>query len=183
MVDHNSIRRSLKHHAHHDTSFGPHGTVDSQSNLAAELRATAQDNNPSAIQRVQVSKGYGKFVLTVQCKVSRHYATHVFRVGFVMALFSLAAVTTMMPHDQSTSMERITLLVTLMLTATTYSLTVAESLPTLPYLTLIDKYVLGTFAYFGIIGIELAIIDWSTSMDCTVLNRNLPLWLVFMMLG
>jgi len=100
-----------------------------------------------------------------------------------MALFSLAAVTTMMPHDQSTSMERITLLVTLMLTATTYSLTVAESLPTLPYLTLIDKYVLGTFAYFGIIGIELAIIDWSTSMDCTVLNRNLPLCLVFMMLG
>jgi hypothetical protein len=71
----------------------------------------------------------------------------------------------MMPHDQSTSMERITLLVTLMLTATTYSLVVAESLPTLPYLTLIDKYVLGTFMYFGIIGFELAVIDWSPDLD------------------
>ena len=154
-TDRGKLFGSLKH-AHYD--YG----LDNEAN---SLRATGQDNNPSAIKRVQASKGHGKFVLTVQCKVSRYYATHVFRVGCVMALFSLAAVTTMMPHDQSTSMERITLLVTLMLTATTYSLTVAESLPTLPYLTIIDKYVLGTFGYFGIIGLELAIIDWSTFLD------------------
>jgi len=106
----------------------------------------------------------GRFCLTVKATFQRHYSVHLFRVGFVMALFSLAAVTTMMPHCDS-SMERITLLVTLMLTATTYSLVVAESLPTLPYLTIIDKYVLGTFGYFGIIGMELAIIDWAEEFE------------------
>jgi hypothetical protein len=118
--------------------------------------------------KLQMMQGVGEpgqFCLTLRATLSRHYSVHLFRVGFVMALFSLASVATMMPHDQSTSMERITLLVTLMLTATTYSLVVAESLPTLPYLTLIDKYVLGTFAYFGMIGLELATIDWSEDLD------------------
>jgi len=32
-------------------------------------------------------------------------------------------------------------------------------------LTLIDEYVLSTFAYFGIIGAEIAMIDWHSDMN------------------
>ena len=138
----------------------------------ASLRRPRMSTAMAAATRVGKSPGEpGRFCLTVMATFQRHYSVHLFRVGFVMALFSLAAVTTMMPHCDS-SMERITLLVTLMLTATTYSLVVAESLPTLPYLTIIDKYVLGTFAYFGIIGLELAIIDWADEFEWA--NENDP---------
>ena len=155
---------------HHASQFSQVPRSSDVSNPIQSLGLTSQDNNPAALVRMQKVRGTGQFVLTVQCRVSRYYTIHLFRVGLVMSLFSLAAVTSMMPHDQSTSMERITLLVTLMLTATTYSLVVAESLPTLPYLTLIDKYVLGTFMYFGIVGFELAVIDWSPELDWP--NRN-----------
>lgn len=143
---------------------------DVERNIQVKINSGASFKRP--LMSTAISGGHagivpgepGRFCLTVKATFKRHYSVHLFRVGFVMALFSLAAVTTMMPHCDS-SMERITLLVTLMLTATTYSLVVAESLPTLPYLTLIDKYVLGTFAYFGIIGLELAIIDWTDDFE------------------
>lgn len=143
-----------------------------QINSGASFKRPQLSTAMSAATRAGKSPGEpGRFCLTVKATFQRHYSVHLFRVGFVMALFSLAAVTTMMPHCDS-SMERITLLVTLMLTATTYSLVVAESLPTLPYLTIIDKYVLGTFAYFGIIGLELAIIDWADELEWA--NENAP---------
>merc|ERR1712070_226467 len=80
-------------------------------------------------------------------------------------------------------MERMTLLVTLMLTASTYSLVVARDLSTLGYLTLLDKYILCTFVFFGIVAVEIAGVDWfgnvETADDEFVSTYvNVGIWLV-----
>lgn len=56
--------------------------------------------------------------------------------------------------------DRIGVTLTLMLTATTYSLVIADGLPTLGYLTFLDKYILGTFAFIALVSSEIIVIEW-----------------------
>jgi hypothetical protein len=62
--------------------------------------------------------------------------------------------------------DRFALLVTLMLTASTYSLVIGGELPTLGYLTLIDKYVLGTFLFIFLVTIEVASAEFAKPDAC-----------------
>ena len=58
-----------------------------------------------------------------------------------MGYLSLMAITAMCKDPDVTCMDRLAMLVTLLLAACTYSLVVGSSLPTLGYLTLLDRLV------------------------------------------
>lgn len=77
-----------------------------------------------------------------------------------MALFSLASISAFVKDPDVTSMERLGLAFTLMLTATAYSLVIAEKLPTLGYLTFLDKYILATFGFIAIVAAEILVVEW-----------------------
>ena len=104
---------------------------------------------------------YGHHVLEIEAVVDRHYAVHVSRVIVVMACISLATVTSFCPDPDVTCLDRIGLAVTLLLTATAYSLVIASQIPTLGYLTLLDRYILGTFAFIILVVIEIAVLGWT----------------------
>lgn len=106
---------------------------------------------------------YGHYVLEVEAVVDRHYAVHVSRVIIVMACISLATVTAFCPDPEVHCVDRIALAVTLLLTATAYSLVISSRIPTLGYLTLLDRYILGTFAFIILIIIEIAAMGWTTA--------------------
>ena len=102
----------------------------------------------------------GSHSITVQVEVQRKYLVHMFRVVLVMMLISLSANTAMLPDDGSSSIERIGVLITLMLTAATYSQVIASSLPTVGYLSLLDLYILATFIYLFLLLAEVAVLDY-----------------------
>ena len=83
-----------------------------------------------------------------------------YRVVAVMALFSLASIVAFCGDPEVNALERLGITFTLMLTATAYSLVIASGLPTLGYLTFLDKYILATFSFIALVGAEIAVIDW-----------------------
>jgi hypothetical protein len=79
----------------------------------------------------------------------------------VMALFSLSSLFGLMNDTDVASIERLSFVFTLMLTATAYSLVIAEQLPSLGYLTMLDQYILGTFGFIFTVACEIASIYWT----------------------
>ena len=77
-----------------------------------------------------------------------------------MALFSFASIASLMDDSEMHSGDRLVVVFTLMLTATAYSLVIAAGLPTLGYLTFLDKYILATFAFIAVVGAEIVGIKW-----------------------
>ena len=98
--------------------------------------------------------------LTVAAVAQRYYSVHMHRVVSVMALFSLGSIVAFCGDPDVNALERIGVVFTLMLTATAYSLVIASGLPTLGYLTFLDKYILATFAFIALVGAEITVIDW-----------------------
>lgn len=90
----------------------------------------------------------GSHLITVQVEVQRKYLVHMFRVVLVMMLISLSATAAMLPDDGSSAIERIGVLITLMLTAATYSQVIASSLPAVGYLTLLVSNEIRTIPFF-----------------------------------
>jgi hypothetical protein len=64
-----------------------------------------------------------------------------------MAIFSLGSVLSLMADPDVTPLDRLSITVTFMLTATAYSLVVASNLPTLGYLTFLDEYAVIFFLF------------------------------------
>lgn len=125
----------------------------------------------------------GRYRLKIEAIVKRHSAVHMFRVVAVLAAISLTAVTSMCKDPDVTCLERIGLTVTLMLTATAYSLVIATSIPTLGYLTLLDKYILSTFAYIivvtgAVVGLEWADVEDSGETPNYGLMGSAGLWIL-----
>ena len=90
-----------------------------------------------------------------------------------MAIFSLGSVLSLMADPDVTPLDRLSITVTFMLTATAYSLVVASNLPTLGYLTFLDEYAIPFFLILG------QPIYW-----CTFLILGQPIyWCTFLILG
>ena len=51
---------------------------------------------------------------------------------------------------------------------------IADGLPSLGYLTLLDSYILSTFAFMAAVGLEVALINWGadTEKDEDINSRN-----------
>lgn len=101
----------------------------------------------------------GAIELTIEAVVQRYYNVHIIRVVVVMALFSLTSIFSLSMDPEVHCLDRFALLVTLLLTASTYQITIAAELPALGYLTFIDKYVLITFFFIFLIIIEVAVAE------------------------
>jgi hypothetical protein len=117
----------------------------------------------SVMEEEKAMSSTGSYQITVQTEVQRKYLVHMFRVVLVMMIISLTANAALLPDMNSSSIERIGVLITLMLTAATYSQVIAISLPMLGYLTLLDLYVLITFSYLFVLALEIAILDYGFS--------------------
>lgn len=105
-------------------------------------------------------KKRGRYTLTIKAVAQRYYSVHMYRVVAVMALFSLASIVAFCGDPEVNALERLGITFTLMLTATAYSLVIAAGLPTLGYLTFLDKYILATFSFIALVGAEITVIDW-----------------------
>lgn len=105
-------------------------------------------------------KKRGRYTLTIEAVAQRYYSVHMYRVVAVMALFSLASIVAFCGDPEVNALERLGITFTLMLTATAYSLVIASGLPTLGYLTFLDKYILATFSFIALVGAEITVIDW-----------------------
>jgi hypothetical protein len=115
-------------------------------------------------------------------------------VATLKALFSLTSLFALSLDPEVHCMDRFALLVTLLLTASTYQITLADELPALGYLTFIDKYVLVTFLFIFVVILEVALtefvvdandreIDFSTEDAPGTLNSevrmNVYKWMFF----
>ena len=98
---------------------------------------------------------------------------HVYRVVPVMALFSLSSVVAFASDPDVHMFDRLGITLTLMLTATAYSLVIADGLPTLGYLTFLDKYILLTFGFIALISSEITIIEWVNNRHSTNMTHQL----------
>jgi len=112
-------------------------------------------------------KTRGRYTLTAEADTARYYAVHMYRVVGVMALFSFASIAALVDDGEMHSGDRLGLVFTLMLTVTAYSLVIAAGLPTLGYLTFLDKYILATFGYISIVAAEIVGIQWITARHAT----------------
>jgi len=70
----------------------------------------------------------------------------------------------------------------MLLTAVAYSLVVADSLPTLGYLTWLDKYIFGTYLFLSLVVIEFASMEalaWESVNDANLVLFNVIVLAVF----
>ena len=115
----------------------------------------------------QGKKKRGRYTLTIEAVAQRYYSVHMYRVVSVMALFSLGSIGAFCADPDVNALERLGITFTLMLTATAYSLVIASGLPTLGYLTFLDKYILATFAIIATVGAEILVIEWIAARHLT----------------
>jgi hypothetical protein len=103
----------------------------------------------------------GKHLMVLTAISQRYYAVHMWRITFVMGLFSLSSTLGLLNDPDVNSVDRLAFTFTLMLTATAYSLVIANSLPALGYLTLLDKYILLTFGFIALVSVQIAFGYWT----------------------
>lgn len=114
----------------------------------------------------------GRFCIIGQVCAQRYYAVHIFRVIMVMALFSLTSLAALIPDAEVSSMDRMSLTVTLMLTTAAYSIVLSSELPKLGYLTFLDQYILFTFFFIAFISAEVITIDWAEAEHGLITEKN-----------
>eukprot|EP00040_Diaphanoeca_grandis_P028590 m.165888 g.165888 ORF g.165888 m.165888 type:complete len:645 (-) comp31402_c1_seq1:67-2001(-) len=147
---------------------------------------SAEDDTSRASSSIESTNPEGRAEIVLECVVQRHYEVHMYRVVMVMGFLSLMAIAALCKDPEITCMDRLGMLVTLLLAACTYSLVVGHSLPPLGYLTLLDKYVLGVFAYIGLLSAEVTILEWldvEEDMERWFTFGNIGLWLLMHLFG
>jgi len=99
-------------------------------------------------------------MISIQFLVSREYKVMLYRIVAIMSLFSLLTMSIFSMDPIDYAGDRLAVAVSLLLTATAYSLVVASSLPVLGYLTWLDSYILGTFFYMAVVMIQVSVLNW-----------------------
>eukprot|EP00041_Stephanoeca_diplocostata_P009950 m.157196 g.157196 ORF g.157196 m.157196 type:complete len:510 (+) comp17964_c0_seq5:220-1749(+) len=122
----------------------------------------------------------GRYCLDVSTVVMREYAIHRYRVIFPMAMFCLLSIGAFTLDPNEYVGDRFNVVITLLLTATAYSLTIAEKLPTLGYLTWLDKYILASFFFIMVVAVAIIFLNYadetSRSVDDTAAVVALGAW-------
>jgi len=105
-------------------------------------------------------------------------------IVFLMACISLLALTAFSLGADDLG-DRLNLLITLILTAVAFSYVVFDSLPNVPYLTFMDKYILGNYGFLVALMIQTSLIrqEWfSESLDSTIFWCSIG-WLILYHIG
>ena len=102
-------------------------------------------------------------MIVLRLKVKRRWKVFFANIVFLMACISLLALTAFSLGSDDLG-DRLNLLITLILTAVAFSYVVFDSLPNVPYLTYMDKYILGSYAFLVALMIISAMIrqEWYT---------------------
>merc|ERR1712228_568387 len=85
-------------------------------------------------------------MIVLRLKVKRRWKVFFANIVFLMACISLLALTAFSLGADDLG-DRLNLLITLILTAVAFSYVVFDSLPNVPYLTYMDKYILGSYGF------------------------------------
>lgn len=97
-------------------------------------------------------------MIVLRLKVKRRWKVFFANIVFLMACISLLGLTCFSLGADDLG-DRLNLLITLILTAVAFGYVVTESLPAVPYLTYLDKYILGQYGFLVVLMIETAFIN------------------------
>lgn len=96
-------------------------------------------------------------VFTFEFHIKRKYSYFLTNIVFLMFLISLLSFTTFFVSPDNTG-ERLSVILTLLLTAVTFKFVVSQSLPPVSYLTVLDWYVLTSVIFIFAVAIENSIV-------------------------
>ena len=122
---------------------------------------------------------WGQETLQLAIVVKRKSLANVIRVIVMNGLFAaLCLVGFLFPRSDAS--DRVSLGVTLLLTATAYSLVIAQDIPKLGYLTFSDKYIYTTFGYIFSLTVQFGCLQFATeSIDTLLLVANSVVWCAY----
>jgi len=109
-------------------------------------------------------------MIVLRLKVKRRWKVFFANIVFLMACISLLALCSFSLGEDDLG-DRLNLIITLILTAVAFSYVVFDSLPNVPYLTYMDKYILGSYGFLVALMIISSLLkqEWYTQeVDHTV---------------
>lgn len=92
----------------------------------------------------------------IKCHVKRKNGYYLWNIAMIIFLIDILSFCSF-SVDISSPSDRLSVTLTLLLTAVAFKFVVAQSLPTISYLTLLDKYVLSGLIFLGFMAIENAV--------------------------
>ena len=117
--------------------------------VISKASSTAEDS--SKVSLIHYS------VFTFEFHIKRKYSYFLTNIVFLMFLISLLSFTTFFVSPDNTG-ERLSVILTLLLTAVTFKFVVSQSLPPVSYLTVLDWYVLTSVIFIFAVAIENSIV-------------------------
>lgn len=96
------------------------------------------------------------FMLTVRFKMRRRYAVYMWNIVLYMFFITLMSLSCFSLQEPDIVGERMSLSVTLLLTAVAFQDIVFEELPNVAYLTLLHKYIIMSFVFISGVSIQTA---------------------------
>ncbi|KAK2553672.1 Cys-loop ligand-gated ion channel [Acropora cervicornis] len=92
----------------------------------------------------------------IKCHVKRKNGYYLWNIAMIIFLIDILSFCSF-SVDISSPSDRLSVTLTLLLTAVAFKFVVSQSLPTISYLTLLDKYVLSGLIFLGFMAIENAV--------------------------
>jgi len=92
--------------------------------------------------------------VNIAVRVARHTTYYLFNIVVAMGLFSLMAILAPLAMPYHAGSDRLGIALTLVLTAAAYKLAISTMVPTVSYLTLLDKYILEQGAIISLVTLE-----------------------------
>merc|ERR1719203_1812491 len=89
--------------------------------------------------------------------MQRNYEVYLWNVVFFMMLISGLSMCSFAVDAEDLG-ERLAIIITLLLTSVAYQSSVFQTLPNVPYLTLLDKYIVTSFVFMTLVTIETAML-------------------------
>jgi len=98
-------------------------------------------------------------VITCRIVVLRNWRYYFWKVYFLLTIISFACLASFFFGDSSTIADRINFLSTLLLSAVAFLFVVASALPSLAYLTMLDKFLYASFGEIIMIGVANVVLS------------------------
>ncbi|XP_078674900.1 gamma-aminobutyric acid receptor subunit beta-like [Branchiostoma floridae x Branchiostoma belcheri] len=141
-------------------NYGSNDTIDKE-NFADEDQWTVSrylECEPGTKTNSQ-SKTFGKYpVYNITAHVQRKAAFYLWNTALILfPIMAVSFVVFSIPIEDNKT--RLTITFTILLTAVAYKLVVCQYLPTVPYLTLLDKYVLGWIVFQCTVAVQNAVVS------------------------
>lgn len=111
----------------------------------------------------QTPSAWGSDRLVIMFKAARNYQKHVFVTGTTIAIITgLSLALYAIPISDTA--DRVSNMFTLLLTLVAFQFVVSSSIPSLPYTTLMDKYVLVSFIFIGLVCVQTVVFSTFDSL-------------------